>query len=131
MVATVMLKVNMTGARGLRLGSRYRDDEAVNVSVGGPPEPTLQGQLVTGGYFSLLGVEPVAGRAIGPDDEHLAAVRAKMRELKAPERSLTGVVASCDSSCAGGPGPAWVILDDLTKPAAPSRPRMRRAGPSF
>ncbi len=37
--------------------------------------------------------------------EHLTAVRAKMRELKALERSLVAFVKSCDTSCAGGPGP--------------------------
>jgi DNA-binding transcriptional MerR regulator len=47
--------------------------------------------------------------------EHLTAVRAKMRELKALERSLVGFVDSCDTSCAGGPGPDCVILDDLGK----------------
>lgn len=63
--------------------------------------------------------------------EHLTAVRAKMRELKALERSLRGFVASCDSSCAGGPGPACVILDDLTRPSVPARRRTPRvASPS-
>jgi DNA-binding transcriptional MerR regulator len=54
--------------------------------------------------------------------EHLTAVRAKMRELKAIERSLVGFVDSCDTSCAGGPGPDCVILDDLgqSKPLAAS-----------
>lgn len=47
--------------------------------------------------------------------EHLTAVRAKMRELKALERSLVGFVDSCDTSCAGGPGPDCVILEDLGK----------------
>jgi predicted permease len=41
----------------------------INVSVDGPPEPSVQGQLVSGGYFALLGVEPVIGRAIGPEDD--------------------------------------------------------------
>ena len=41
----------------------------INVSVDGPPEPSVQGQLVSGNYFSLLGVSPVIGRAIGPDDD--------------------------------------------------------------
>lgn len=45
--------------------------------------------------------------------EHLAAVRSKMRELKALERSLMAFVRSCDTSCAGGPGPDCVILEDL------------------
>ena len=44
----------------------------INVSVDGPPEPSLQGQLVAGDYFSLLGVNPVIGRAIGPDDDRVA-----------------------------------------------------------
>src|SRR3990170_4276658 len=35
---------------------------------------------------------------------HLTAVRAKMRELKALEKSLIAFVKSCDTSCAGGPG---------------------------
>ncbi len=41
----------------------------INVSVDGPPEPSLQGQLVSGSYFTLLGVSPAIGRAIGPDDD--------------------------------------------------------------
>jgi DNA-binding transcriptional MerR regulator len=59
--------------------------------------------------------------------EHLTAVRAKMRELKALERSLVAFVKSCDTSCAGGPGPDCVILDDLAKPFASERHRLRRA----
>ncbi len=46
---------------------------------------------------------------------HLEAVRAKMRELRALERSLVGFVAACDARCAGGPGPDCVILGDLGK----------------
>ena len=38
----------------------------MNVSVDGPPEPSVQGQLVSGNYFSLLGVPAVLGRTIGP-----------------------------------------------------------------
>lgn len=45
---------------------------------------------------------------------HLVAVRAKLAELKALERSIAGFVTSCDASCAGGPGPDCVILDDLS-----------------
>ena len=40
-----------------------------NISIDGNPEPTIEGQLVTGGYFALLGVDPVAGRAIGIEDD--------------------------------------------------------------
>src|SRR4051812_10572972 len=39
---------------------------------------------------------------------HLAAVRAKLVELKALERSLLGFVIGCASACAGGPGPDCV-----------------------
>ena len=59
--------------------------------------------------------------------EHLTAVRAKMRELKALERSLVAFVKSCDTSCPGGPGPECVILDDLARPLASERRRVRRA----
>jgi len=52
-------------------------------------------------------------------EEHLAVVRAKIVELKALERSILGFVVSCDSSCAGGPGPDCVILDDLSRVSAP------------
>ena len=41
----------------------------LNVSVDGSPEPTADGQLVSGNYFSLLGVSPIAGRAIAPEDD--------------------------------------------------------------
>lgn len=58
--------------------------------------------------------------------EHLTAVQAKMRELKALERSLMAFVNSCDTSCAGGPGPECVILDDLAKPSAARHHRGRR-----
>jgi DNA-binding transcriptional MerR regulator len=47
--------------------------------------------------------------------EHLVAVRAKLAELKALERSIAAFVTSCDASCAGGAGPDCVILDDLSK----------------
>jgi predicted permease len=41
----------------------------LNVSIDETPEPTIDGQLVSGNYFRLLGVMPVHGRAIGPDDD--------------------------------------------------------------
>jgi len=43
----------------------------INVVIDGPAEPSVQGQLVTGDYFSLLGVTPQAGRAIGPGDDRV------------------------------------------------------------
>jgi predicted permease len=41
----------------------------LHVSINGAPEPTVDGQLVSGNYFRLLGAKPVLGRAIGPDDD--------------------------------------------------------------
>jgi len=64
--------------------------------------------------------------ARGMAAEHLTAVRGKMRELKVLERSLVAFVRSCDASCAGGPGPDCVILDDLAKPSASEPHRGRR-----
>lgn len=48
--------------------------------------------------------------------DHLDAVRAKLRELRALERSIASFVTDCDVSCAGGPGPDCVILEDLGEP---------------
>lgn len=58
--------------------------------------------------------------------DHLTAVRNKMRELRALERSLIAFVKSCDTSCSGGSGPDCVILDDLAKPHPSERRRTRR-----
>src|SRR5439155_27133004 len=41
----------------------------LNVSVNGSIEPAVEGQLVSGGYFSVLVVRPSAGRAISPEDD--------------------------------------------------------------
>jgi DNA-binding transcriptional MerR regulator len=49
--------------------------------------------------------------------QHLTVVRAKLDELKALERSIAAFVKTCDTSCAGGPGPDCTILVDLS--AAP------------
>ena len=43
----------------------------LNVSIDGRTEPTAEGQLVSGGYFPLLGVAPAAGRALGPGDDRV------------------------------------------------------------
>lgn len=43
----------------------------LNVSIGGALEPTIEGQLVTGEYFPLLGVRPTLGRLLGPDDNRV------------------------------------------------------------
>ncbi len=41
----------------------------MNVSIDGNLEPTTDGQLVSGNYFSLLGVSPIAGRSISAEDD--------------------------------------------------------------
>jgi predicted permease len=41
----------------------------LNVSIDGSVEPTAEGQLVSGTLFSLLGVNAIAGRLIGPEDD--------------------------------------------------------------
>src|SRR5437867_4964487 len=43
----------------------------LNVSVDGSVEPTAEGLLVSGSYFSLLGVSPIAGRAILVEDDRV------------------------------------------------------------
>jgi predicted permease len=43
----------------------------MSVSIDGRSEPPSEGQLVSGPYFSLLGVAPIAGRALGPDDDRV------------------------------------------------------------
>jgi DNA-binding transcriptional MerR regulator len=48
--------------------------------------------------------------------EHLAAVRAKLAELKALERNFVTFVINCDTACVGGPGPDCVILEELAEP---------------
>lgn len=59
--------------------------------------------------------------------EHLTAVRTKLKELRALERSIAAFVESCDSACAGGPGPDCVILDDLGAPE-PRKAMARQGG---
>lgn len=54
--------------------------------------------------------------------EHLTDVRIKLRELKALERRLVSFVKSCDTSCAGGPGPDCIVLGDLAKSGDRRRP---------
>ncbi len=43
----------------------------LNVTVDGRPDPMVPGQLVSGGYFSVLGVNAVAGRNITVDDDRV------------------------------------------------------------
>jgi predicted permease len=48
----------------------YSGRVRMNVSTGGDAEP-LMGQLVSGNYFAVLGVAPIAGRAFTADDDRL------------------------------------------------------------
>lgn len=41
----------------------------MNVAINGNPERRLDGAIVSGNYFSLLGVNPIAGQAIGLNDD--------------------------------------------------------------
>src|SRR5215475_12360030 len=41
----------------------------LSVSVDGQPEPAEAGQLVSGNYYSVLGVDAALGRTITPDDD--------------------------------------------------------------
>ena len=41
----------------------------LNVGIDGNLEPTTDGQLVSGNYFSLLGISPIAGRTIAAEDD--------------------------------------------------------------
>ena len=56
-----------TRAFDLAAYSRVR----LNVAIDGAIEPTLEGQLVTGAYFPLLGVRAALGRLLGPDDNRV------------------------------------------------------------
>jgi DNA-binding transcriptional MerR regulator len=47
---------------------------------------------------------------------HLDAVRAKLDELKALEQAIARFLENCEMSCAGGPGPDCVVLEDLCQP---------------
>jgi len=53
-------------------------------------------------------------RAIAAD--HLKAVSERVSELTELQRSLMDFVESCDTACAGGPGPECVILREMADP---------------
>jgi DNA-binding transcriptional MerR regulator len=48
-------------------------------------------------------------------ETHLSAVRAKLRELRALEKSLSQFATACAAQCAGGPTRDCVILDEFSK----------------
>ncbi len=43
----------------------------LNVSIDGSSEPTAEGHLVSGSFFSVLGVNAIAGRTLGPQDDEV------------------------------------------------------------
>jgi DNA-binding transcriptional MerR regulator len=47
-------------------------------------------------------------------EAHLRTVREKMRELRILEKTIAGLVETCDARCTGGPGPECVVLEDLS-----------------
>lgn len=59
--------------------------------------------------------------------DHLAAVRSRVRELKALERDLARFAAECDSLCEGGAGSDCVVLQNLGKPRGSTRGRSPNA----
>ena len=65
--------------------------------------------LLDGSGRSCLEARDIAQR-------HLDDVRSKVEELRELEESLGVLLRDCDASCAGGPGPDCVILDDLSQP---------------
>ncbi|MBX3494365.1 MAG: helix-turn-helix domain-containing protein [Parvibaculum sp.] len=52
---------------------------------------------------------------------HLDEVRARLKELRALERNLTGFVKQCASVCAGGSGRDCVVFKDMSKPGTDIR----------
>jgi len=48
-------------------------------------------------------------------EANLVAVRRKLDELKALERSIAVMIETCDASCAGGPAIACSIFGDLNQ----------------
>lgn len=58
---------------------------------------------------------------------HLGTVQAKIAELRALERMIAAFVHRCDTSCAGGPGPACVPLAQLGHQATAPRAVRQRA----
>ena len=63
--------------RKLREQNQFFDDVAafapvpLNVRIDGQPEPMVPGQLISGSYLSLLGVNAVAGRNISAEDDQV------------------------------------------------------------
>ncbi len=56
----------------------------------------------------------------------LDAVRDKIKEMQALERSLSQFVANCNAACVGGPARSCVILEDLASPTGCCAPSSTR-----
>ena len=48
---------------------------------------------------------------------HLAAVRKKVRELRALEQNIAALIEASDAACSGGAGADCVMLEELAEPA--------------
>jgi predicted permease len=62
--------------RAMREGARIADlagysSQQISVSFDGSLEPTAEVHLISGNYFSFLGVNPIAGRTITVDDDRI------------------------------------------------------------
>jgi len=49
-------------------------------------------------------------------EAHLAAVHAKLTDLRALQSSLAGLIDAAYDDCHGGPGPECVVLERLSRP---------------
>ncbi len=76
---TVDRQIREKDLRPMRENARLADlavysPERVSLSVDGNPEPSLDAEVVSGNYFSLLGVSPIAGRSIEMDEAPVAMI---------------------------------------------------------
>ena len=56
-------------AQGIAVAAYSR--VSLNVTIDGGMEPTTEGQLVSGSYFPLLGLQAFRGRLLGPEDDRV------------------------------------------------------------
>lgn len=69
--------------------------------------------------------------ALDLTNEHLAAVRSRLKELRVLERTLSAFAAECETTCCRGSSASCTLFDDLKRPAAthdadPTGSRRRR-----
>jgi DNA-binding transcriptional MerR regulator len=57
---------------------------------------------------------------------HLASIRARLNELRKLEKSIAGLVMSCEASCLGGAAPDCVVLEHLAASAPTSTGTLKR-----